>query len=296
MAGTFDWTLIQTFLAVAETGSFTAAARQTGSSQPTVGRHVQELERQLGTALFRRQNRGHRLTGAGTRLLAHAGDMKEAAARLSLEAEGQAEVLQGVVRITASVVVSHYLLPPIFAHIRAAEPEIELELNPTDATDNLLYRDADIAIRMYRPEQLDVITRRVGTQRFGIYATRAYLSRRGTPQSIADLPHHDFIGYDRSDLMIRGMRQMGLAASRSMFAIRCDNQSVYIEMLKAGCGLGVAPINIAGSDPDLVRILPDIAIPDLPIWLTAHEALRHAPRIRRVYDLLAEGLADVAGD
>ena len=296
MAGTFDWTLIQTFLAVAETGSFTAAARETGSSQPTVGRQMQELERQLGAALFRRQNRGHRLTEAGTRLLAHASDMKEAAARLSLEAEGQAEVLQGVVRITASVVVSHYLLPPIFARIRAAEPEIELELNPTDATDNLLYRDADIAIRMYRPEQLDVITRRVGAQRFGIFATRAYLARRGTPQFITDLPSHDFIGYDRSDLMIRGMRQMGLAASRSMFAIRCDNQSVYIEMLKAGCGLGVAPINIAGSDPDLVRILPDIAIPDLPIWLTAHEALRHAPRIRRVYDLLAEGLADVAGD
>ncbi len=290
-----DWTLIQTFLAVAKHGSYTAAAQDIGQSQPTVGRHINQLEAQLGTTLFQRETRGHSLTEAGQGLLQHARSMEENAARLMLSAAGQADKVKGVVRVTASIVVSHYLLPPIFARIRAAEPEIELELHPSDDTDNLLFREADIAVRMYRPEQLDVITKRVGAQKFGIFATRAYLDRRGRPETMADLFAHDFIGYDRSDLMIRGMRQMGINADRSMFSIRCDNQTVYLELLRAGCGLGVAPLNIAGPDPRLERVVPDLPIPDLPIWLTAHQALRNTPRIRLVFDLLADALAKVAG-
>lgn len=292
----FDWGLIQTFLAVSQHGSFSAAARETGISQPTVGRQVQELEHQLGTAIFKRENRGHRLTEAGAALLEHAQSMQASAARLRLAAAGRSMALSGVVRITASVVVSHYLLPGILAQIRAAEPEIELELHPSDDTENLLFHEADIAVRMYRPQQLDVITRKVGTQRFGIYATREYLQVHGIPRHLQDIMAHSFIGYDRSDLMIRGMRDMGIMVDRSAFSVRCDNQTVYLELLRAGCGLGVAPINIAGRDADLQRVMPELQIPELPIWLTAHEALRTAPRIRRVYDILAEGLAQVAGD
>jgi DNA-binding transcriptional LysR family regulator len=292
----FAWDLIRTFLAVAEVGSFSGAANRLGSSQPTVGRQIAELEAQLGTPVFRREPRGHRLTEAGLRLIDHARAMNEAAARLSLEAAGQAETLKGTVRITASVVVSHYLLPPIFQKIHAAEPEIELELNPSDATENLLFREADIAIRMYRPEQLDIITRRVGTQRLGLFATRAYLDRFGTPTVLGDIPGHSFIGYDRSDLLIQGMRELGIAADRSMFSVRCDNQTVYIQMVRAGAGLGVVPLNIAARDPGLVRVMADLALPDLPVWLAAPEALRTSPRIRRVWDMLAAELAQVAGD
>jgi len=293
---TLDWTLIQTFLAVAEHGSFSAAARKTATSQPTVGRHIQALEQQLGTTLFLREIRGHRLTDAGARLLEPARAMQAAAARLDLLAAGHPETLTGVVRITASVVVSHYLLPPVLAAIRVAEPDIELELNPSDDTDNLLFREADIAVRMYRPEQLDVITRKIGALRLGIYAAHGYLALKGVPNSIQDMPAHDFIGYDRSDLMIRGMRAMGIEVNRTYFSTRCDNQTVYQELVRAGCGLGVIPINVAARDPGLARVLPDLAIPDLPIWLTAHEALHNSPRIRRVYDMLANGLSRAAGD
>lgn len=291
----FDWALIQSFLGVAEHGSFSAAGRALGLSQPTVGRHIQELEKQLETSLFQRENRGHRLTEAGTGLMEHALAMKAAAARLSLTAAGQSAVLSGTVRITASVVVSHYLLPSIIAFIRAVEPEIDIELNPSDDTSNLLFHEADIAIRMYRPEQLDVITRKIGEQKFGLYATRAYLLERGRPESFEDLRTHDFIGFDRSDLMIRGMRELEFEADRSFFAIRCDNQTVYLEMLREGCGIGIAPTNIAGHDSRLERVMPDIKIPPLSIWLTAHKDLQRSPRIRRVYDLLADGLSAVAG-
>jgi len=292
----FNWTLIQTFLAVVEHGSFSAAGRALSISQPTVGRHIQDLEKQLDSVLFARETRGHQLTDAGLSLVEHAQDMQAAAAHLSLVATGQSARLSGSVRITASIVVSHYLLPPILARIRQAEPEIELELHPSDDSENLLFHEADIAVRMYRPDQLDVITRRVGRQIFGIYGNKSYLDRVGRPTTIEQVFSHDFIGYDRSDLMIKAMRQMGIAADRSWFAVRCDNQSVYLELLRAGCGLGVAPVNIAGKDPALERVMPELPLPDLPIWLTAHAALRSSPRIRRVYDMLADGLNQVAGD
>ncbi len=291
----FDWSLVQSFLAVAKDGSFSAAGRRLGISQPTVGRQIAELERQMGAPLFQRENRGHRLTDAGAELLGHARAMQDSAAQMSLAAAGQSQVLSGTVRITASVVVSHYLLPSILADIRRKEPEIELELNPSDATENLLFREADIAVRMYRPQQLDVITRKVGAQRFGLYASRGFIATHGQPHTLAEFHTFDVIGYDRSDLMIEGMRAMGIGADRSYFSMRCDNQTVYVEMVRAGCGIGVIAENVAAADDVLVRVLPEVTIPDLPIWLTAHAALRSSPRIRRIYDLLAEGLIQRAG-
>lgn len=295
MMQNFDWSLIQAFLSVAENGSFSAAARNLGNSQPTIGRQIAELERQLSASLFQRKNSGHVLTDAGAELLAHAKKMNAAAAELSLTAAGQAQVLSGTVRITASLMVSHYLLPDIFAKIRAAEPEIELELNPSDDTENLLFHEADIAVRMYRPTQLDVITKKVGAQKFGLFATSAYLDRHGRPETFEDLTQLDFVGFDRSQLIIDGMHALGIEADRSTFSMRCDNQTVYLELIRAGCGIGVAAVNMASRAPILERVLPFIEIPELPIWLTAHEALRSAPRIRRVFDMLAAGLTEVAG-
>ena len=292
----FDWTLIQSFLAVAENGSFSAAGRALNISQPTIGRQIQQLEHQLGTPLFQRDNRGHSLTVTGKSLIDHAQSMKASAAHMSLLAAAHSETLSGVVRITASVVVSQYLMPPILSHIRQQEPEIELELNPSDDTENLLFREADIAVRMYRPTQLDVITRKVGTQKFGLFGAKSYFERRGRPQNLKDILHHDMIGFDRSEAIIQGMQDNGVEVNRSFFKLRCDNQTVYYEAIRAGCGIGVFPLNIAGVDPLVEQVLPEVNVPDLPIWLTAPEALRTSSCIRRVYDFLAEGLTAVAGD
>ena len=291
----FDWSLVQCFLAVAESGSFSAAARRLGLSQPTVGRRIHEIETRLGTPMFRRGRKGQELTETGLMMLEQARAMQAAAARLSLLAAGRRETLSGVVRITASVVVSHYILPPILAGIRQAEPEIELELHASDSTENLLYREADIAVRMYRPEQLDVITRKVGQLDFGLYAARAYLARRGRPRGTEDLRQHDLIGYDRSDLLIKGMRAQGFAVDRSAFALRCDNQTVYRELIRSGAGIGVAAVTVMAQDPEIERLLPETEIPPLPIWLTAPAALRSNRPIRRVYDLLARGLRRAVG-
>ena len=284
---TLDWTLTRSFLAVAETGSLTRAARRLGLSQPTLSRHITDLETRLGP-LFHRQPRGLAPNDTALALLPHAKAMEEAAARLSLAAAGREEAPTGTVRITASRVVSFYILPAILADLRHAEPGIDIDLVPSDTSENLLMREADIALRMYRPDQAEVITAHVTDLPFGIYAAHSYIARHGAPQSFEELLRHDMIGFDRSDLMLRMMAEMGIQRQRSDFPIRCDDQLVYMALLRAGLGIGGMQTIIARQAPDLVRLVPDLPLPPLPVWITAHQALRHTPRIRRVFDHLTQ--------
>ena len=287
-----DWSLLQSFLAVAEEGSLSAAARRLGASQPTLGRQIRQVERQLGVTLFTRKPRGLQLTDIGQTLLPVAQIMREAAGQMALAAAGQEQQIKGAVRITASVFVSHHILPPIIAHIMWQEPDIAIELAPNDASENLLFREADIAIRMYRPTQLDVVAKHLGDLPLGVFGSVDYLNRKGRPDTIEDMMNcHDLIGYDADEQILRGMRQMGLEASRDWFRIRCDNNVVYWELLRAGCGLGFSQTYVAMDDPLVEQVLPDLPIPPLPVWLVTHQAMRRTPRIRRVWDMLAEGLS-----
>lgn len=282
-----DWSLIRSFLAVAEAGSLSAAARATGISQPTLGRHIQAIETALEVTLFTRTAHGQAMTAAAQALLPSARAMQAAAAELALSARGRASGINGTVRITASRVVSHHVLPPVLARLRAVEPGIQIELVPSDTTENLLFGEADIALRMYRPTQPDLVARQIGALPLGLYAARSYLDRRGRPMSSDALMAHDFIGQDRMDQIIRVMRMLGLDVSRSFFPVRCDDPLTYVELVRAGCGVGGILRGIGDPDPVLERIdlIPDL--PSLPVWLTAAPRLRQSPRLRRVWDALA---------
>ena len=285
-----DWSLLQSFLAVAEGGSLSAAARATGQSQPTIGRHIKQLEEQLGLSLFRRIPRGLEPTEAALPMIDMARNMAQNAAKLSQLAAGGQMGLRGTVRITASRVLSQYTLPPVLAALRRAEPEIQIELVPSDTSENLLFREADIALRMYRPEQLDIIARHVADLPIGLYAAQTYLAQHGHPQNTDDLMQHSFVGYDRDERIIRMMHSMGFPVNRGFFGIRCDDQTVHWELVRAGCGVGGMQCQIADADPLLARILPDLELPTMPLWLAAPQALRTNPRIRRVWDFLAQAL------
>lgn len=285
-----DWSLIQSFLAVAETGSLSGAARRLNASQPTLGRHIRTLEETLGIELFHRHARGFELTRLGHDIQNHARRMEEAMAALALTAAGGETRLAGDVRIATSVFMAHHAMPGIIADIRAQEPDIHIDLVPSDASENLLFREADIAVRMYRPEQLDMVTKHLGDITLGMFATTGYLDRKGRPRTAEDLRRHDMVGYDANDDILREMRAMGLPASRDWFAVRCDNQSAYWELIRAGCGLGFCQRNIALATPGLEEVRVDFPLPVLPVWLTAHESLRHTPRISRVWTLLDAGL------
>ncbi|HHL22817.1 MAG TPA: LysR family transcriptional regulator [Aliiroseovarius sp.] len=285
-----DWTLLRSFRAVAETGSLSAAARRLGLSQPTLGRHVQALEKALGLELFRRTRAGLEPTEDALRILPEAEAMARAAARLSLAAAGRAESLAGTVRITASVIVAHFLLPPILARIRRRLPEVALELVPSDTTENLLLREADIALRMFRPRQPDVITRHVAEIPLGLYAARSYLDRAGRPQTREELLRLDFVGYDRNETIITEMRRLGLEVDRGFFPLRCDDQAAHWQLVRAGCGVGGMQTVIGDADPLTERLMPDLPLGRIPLWLAAPSALRNSARIRRVWDMLTEEL------
>ncbi len=293
MIENLDWTYIRAFLAAAEGGSLSAAARALKLSQPTLGRQIRAAEEALGVELFHRQPRGLALTPAGEKMLVPAKEMQAAAARLSLVAEGQDTRLSGVVRITASEMVAHYLLPPIIAGIRQAEPLIELEIHPSNDSKNLLFREADIAVRMYRPDQLDVIAKHIGDMHMGMFASRTYIARHGMPKGIDKISGHEFIGYVENPAIIEGMKELGLDIDRHFFKTRSDQQAVHWELARAGCGIGFTQLRTGRMDRDMVQVLPEVPISTLPFWLTAPEALRTNPRIRRVFDLLVAALSDV---
>jgi DNA-binding transcriptional LysR family regulator len=186
-------------------------------------------------------------------------------------------------------------MPPMLADLRLAEPQISIELVASNETHNLLKREADIAVRMFRPTQNDVITRKVGVLNMGFFASTAYLDKRGRPRRLEDALGHDFIGFDRNDSLIHGMRDSGLPVDRNFFPIRTDALFTHLALVKAGCGIGLLHRDAAEQTPGLEQVLPEAPIPALEFWLTAHVELRTSPRIRRVYDFLAERIAGLYG-
>lgn len=288
-----DWSLLRSFLAVAESGSLSGAARVLGLSQPTLGRHITETETALKLTLFTRTARGLALSVAGTALLPHAQAMQEAAQALSLAAAGRNADMSGTVRITASQIMATYILPAMLADLRMREPQIEIELVPSDTSENLLFREADIAVRMYRPTQLDLITQHLIDLPLGLYAAKTYLNRVGRPTTHDEVLVRDLIGFDRSDQMLRMLQALGITRTRNDFPLRCDDQVVYWNLVRAGCGIGGMQCLVGDADPLVERVAPFVALPALPVWLTAAEALRQTPRIRRVFDYLVEAFTDL---
>lgn len=285
-----DWSLIRSFHAVAETGSLSAAARRLGMSQPSLGRHIQALETELGITLFQRGRRGYALSEEGARLFARASDMSTAADGFARLATGRAEKLAGTVRISASEIVAAYVLPDILAPLRRAEPAIEAEIVASNAVENLLRRDADIAIRMVEPSQLDLVARKIADLPLCACAATTYLDRRGRPGSPQDLIDHDLVGYDRGLDLITGFRGFGVEIDRHAFSVRTDNQIVFWELVKAGIGIGFAQRGLARRTAGIEIVLAEMKLPVLPMWLAMHRDVRTSPRIRRVADHLHDRL------
>jgi DNA-binding transcriptional LysR family regulator len=282
-----DWNLIHSFVAVAQTGSLSAAARQLGASQPTLGRHVAELERATGLKLFRRGRAGYELTDDGLVLLARAEEVSDHANAFMRAALGAStEAVSGTVRIAASEVVAAYVLPPMIARLGEAEPSIEIEIAASNQVENLLRRDADIAIRMVEPAQQDLIARKVTDIPLCACAAVSYLDRRGRPQSVGELPRHDLIGFDRDTDIIDAFSTLGVKLDRHAFRFRADNQIVVWEAVRAGNGIGFGQLPLAKRDAQVEVILPDMPLPDLPVWLAMHRDVRTSARIRRVVDFL----------
>lgn len=290
-SNTFDWNQARAFLATVEEGSLSAAARALNLTQPTLGRQVAALEAQLNVVLFERVGRSLSLTPSGIELLDHVRIMSEAANRISLTASGQSQTIEGQVRISASDIMSAYMLPTAIKELRQVAPLVEIDVVATNEISNLQLREADIAIRHIRPEQPDLIAKLVNEASAHFYASKGYLDQRGRPKTIADMAAHDFIGFGDNDRMIELLNPYGLGLAPKNFRLGSINGFVSWKMAQNDLGIIVMSDDAAANTPGMERVLPDMEAMVFPIWLTAHRELHTSRRIRLVYDHLADFLA-----
>lgn len=212
--------------------------------------------------------------------------MATTAAALRRTASGTLGTVVGTVRISASDVVGVEHLPPILAELRRDHPALVIELSLSDRLDDLLAREADIAVRMTEPTQTALLARRLPSVELGFHAHRDYLERRGTPVSMADLSAHDLIGYDTETPALRAIAARLAPLDRQNFALRADSNLAQLAAIRAGFGIGLCQVCIAQRDVALVRVLPKVALP-LPLWIVMHEDLKTSARFRTVFDALA---------
>jgi DNA-binding transcriptional LysR family regulator len=295
MASDIDWELYRSFLAVLNEGSLSGAARALGMAQPTVGRHVAALEKALGLALFTRSQVGLMATEAGLSLRIYAESMQSTAAALERAAASQGTGVRGTVRITASDIIGVEVLPPIITRLHEQHPDLAVELVLTDRLQDLLRREADIAVRMLRPRQELLVARRVGEIEVGLHAHQRYIARHGAPSNIADLAKHSLIGFDQTTAFVRSAGKALAGWRREAFAMRADNNLVQLALIRSGAGIGACQTAIARRDDSMVRILPKQFSLPLETWITMHEDLRNSPRCRVTFDALVKGLQQHVG-
>ena len=290
MTSDIGWELYRSFLSVLIEGSLSGAARALGVAQPTVGRHVAALEKSLGIALFTRSQIGLMPTEAALSLRRYAEAMQSTVAALERAAASQGTGVRGTVRVTASDVIGVEVLPPIIASLRDEHPDLVLELVLTDRMQDLLRREADIAVRMARPRQELLVARRVGQIDLGLHAHQRYLSRYGTPNTLADLANHALIGFDQTTAFIRSAGKGLSGWRREAFAMRTDNNLAQLALIRCGAGIGVCQAAIARRDDSIIRLFPRHFSLQMETWITMHEDLRNSPRCRVAFDALIKGL------
>jgi DNA-binding transcriptional LysR family regulator len=293
-----DWDGYRSFLAVLETGSLSAAGRALGLSQPTVGRHVDQLERVLSLKLFTRSSDGLAPTEAARQLRPHAAAMAgnaAAARRVASGQGGEGRAARGIVRVSASEVIAVEVLPSILTALRRAHPELVVELVASNAMDDLLHREADIAVRMARPTQGALLARRVGGIELGFHAHADYLARHGSVRRLADLAGHSLIGFDRDFPFIRTLQARYPFLAGLDFAFRSDSDLAQLAALRSGFGIGACQVPLAARDAKLVRVLPRQFAPRLETWVAMHSDLRRTPRCDVTFQALVAGLEAYLG-
>ena len=294
-----NWDLYRSFLAVMREGSLSAAARALGLTQPTFGRHIETLEQALALSLFTRSQAGLIATDDARALRPHAQAVASASTSLLRAASSLgrgAGQIRGTVRVTASEVVGVEVLPPILARLKGSHPGIAVELSISNRMEDLLKRDADIAVRMQRPQQNVLIAQRIGDIELGFHARREYLERHGTPHTWKEMDGHSLIGVGTDNAFTRGLRSKLTALDASAYALRSDSDLVHLAAIRAGLGIGICQVRLASRDPLLVRVLPDLLTIPLDTWVAMHENLRANPACAAAFAALADGLIGYVTD
>lgn len=289
----FDWNQVRAFLATVDEGSFSAAARALGSTQPTLSRQITALEVRLGIQLFQRGRRSMQLTAAGRELVDHVRTMAEAATRVSLVASGQSLAAEGLVTITATSFTAARFLPAVIADLSAYAPGIDIEIVASNELRDLNKREADIALRHARPEQPDLIARLIDESQASLYASRHWVETHGKPLSTAELAGLSFIGFETPERVSAGLAERDLTIRKEDVHHRSDSGEVILGLVRAGLGISVLPHFIARDYPDLVPLLSNDFSVSVPTWLVTHSELHTSQRVRIVFDQIAKTFAEI---
>ncbi|MBO9667790.1 MAG: LysR family transcriptional regulator [Bdellovibrio sp.] len=292
MQENLSWDLFKSYLAVVKEKTLSGAAKSLGIAQPTVGRHIDTLEQELKVSLFTRSQTGFIPTEAGLRLLPYAESIASNATALVREVSEYSDAIEGTVRVTASEVISVEVLPAIFSRLQSTHPGLKIEMVASNQAKNLLDREADIAVRMFKPTQQSLVIRKVGEIEFGWHAHKDYLKRQGVPKTEGELKDHSLIGFDQETDFVRSFKAKIGNIERSDLSLRTDNDLVQLAAIRSGFGIGVCQIKLAQRDSNLVRVLPKQIQPKLTTWVTMHENLKSTARYRAVFAELVKGLSE----
>ena len=285
-----NWDGLRYFVAAAEGGSLTAAAKALGSNQPTVGRHIDTLEAELGIKLFQRSVKGLTLTDEGARLLDHCRVIESQIVKIGRTVSGEEEV-SGTVRIALPEGLCLEVLIPLLPQFYRQYPDIRLILNVSANIANLTRGEADIALRLFRPRESELVVKQIGQMGMGLYASRAYIDAFGHPSEIGDLEQHRLITYgDQLSSMPENLWLIDQASQASQ-VLSSDSTSTRYKATLAGVGVAILPHIFAQRSQRLVPLLENIQLPGYELWLVYHNDLRHIARIRTVVNFLVSNLA-----
>lgn len=284
---TFDWNYARAFLATAQSGSLSAAARVLGLTQPTLSRQVAALEAELGLTLFERGGRRLEITQAGRDVLEHFSNMGQAAENAALAASGQSQSVEGRVSLSVSDVIASYFMPDALARLREMAPGIEIELLAVNRISDLQRREADIALRHIRPTEGELITRNLGEAHGKLYGSTAYLGSLGTIKTLSDLNSARFVSTGDPEAFITFLNARSYTLQRANVAYSTRSGVAGWEMVKQGLGLGVMMSDVGDHTTGIQPVLPALTTVYYPNWLTTHRELHTSKRIRIVFDFLA---------
>lgn len=290
---TFDWNQARAFLVTAEEGSLSAAARALGQTQPTLSRQVSGLEEALGVTLFQRVGKALELTEAGLDILEHFRSMGEAARAISLTASGRSQSVEGPVSIAATIMMAEHHLPGAVEALREVAPGIEVTILPSNELSDIRRREADIAIRHVRPEEPELIAKKLGDTEATMFATKSYLDRLGRPITLEKLAKADYVGFEHAERMLPLFHSHGIAVTRENFRVVSSNGAVIKAMMLRHLGISYVTRDLAALYPELEEVMPEIEPMVVPTWLVTHRELHTSRRIRLVFDHLASYLKGI---
>jgi len=286
----FDWNQARAFLVTAEEGSLSAAARALELTQPTLSRQVAGLEETLGVTLFERTPRALLLTQTGIQLLEHFRIMGSAADRISIAATGQSHSITGNVAITSTdMMATHYILP-IIKRIKPIAPELQIEFITSNQLSNLMQREADIAIRHSRPQEDNLIAKRLRDTTAHLMASSSYLDETGRPSKVSDIDSMMYVGAEYPERLLGVLAAQGLSFTSANFNYHTSNGTVLLELVRQGFGISFLPVEMLERYPELEIVWPEFEPMQIESWLVTHRELRTNAGIRLVFDQISEGL------